>query len=511
MVSDHFTDGPRFAAFCEDYVIQTKGRWGGRPLVLEPWQRDFWWEALELDPTSGLRVYQEVGLGIPTKNGKSTMASASGAYGLIADGENEPEVYVGAAARGQATIVLGQSRSMVLRSPRLRDHIVPRMHHLECPKNGGIMRALASDGALQHGLNPSWNILDELHAHKNDDLYTALTKSGGAREQPFTIWISTAGPLDRGILHPIYEQAFSGEGERVQVSDYHWVYRDRKAGILIHWYGAPREADIEDPLVWLGVNPASWRTEEVLRREYQRTKARGAILEWRMYHLNQWLDTEASWLPAGAWSALAEGAPDADDPWHGLDSALPVGVGIEKSATSDAAAIAVSQRQGERVVIRVQHFAAGATGAVSLEAMRVALRELRGRFEVPQARDPKTQRPHPGPAFAFDRWAFAESAIDLEAEGLNMVEFPQTASALGPASTQAFELITTGRLVHDGDPILARHVETTEALLTERGMKVQKGRAHPNHGCIAMVMSTAMAMQEAPKVFTRTPRAAASF
>ena len=43
-------------------------------------------------PATGLRIYNEVGLGIPRKNTKSTMASAAGLYMLDADGEPEHEV-----------------------------------------------------------------------------------------------------------------------------------------------------------------------------------------------------------------------------------------------------------------------------------------------------------------------------------------------------------------------------------------------------------------------------------
>ena len=71
MVPDERTGGPRFAAFCERFVRHTKGRWSGQPFVLEPWQREFWWEALEVDPATGLRVYTEVGLGLPRKNSKA--------------------------------------------------------------------------------------------------------------------------------------------------------------------------------------------------------------------------------------------------------------------------------------------------------------------------------------------------------------------------------------------------------------------------------------------------------
>ena len=85
---------------------------------------------------------------------------------------------MGAATRGQATIVLGQARSMGRRSRRLAGYVQVQEHRILAPRNGGIMRAVAADGPLQHGFNPSCSILDEIHAHRNDGLYTALTKVG---------------------------------------------------------------------------------------------------------------------------------------------------------------------------------------------------------------------------------------------------------------------------------------------------------------------------------------------
>ena len=82
------------------------------------------------------------------------------------------------------------------------------------------------------------------------------------------------------------------------------VYRDRVNGVLIWWYGAARDADIEDPAVWLGANPASWlRDGKYLAQEYARLKSRG-LLEWRRYHLNQFVGTEDAWLPDGAWPSV---------------------------------------------------------------------------------------------------------------------------------------------------------------------------------------------------------------
>ena len=507
MVPDELSGGPHFAAFCARYIVQTKGRWGGRPLILEPWQREFWWEALELDPITGRRVYQEVGLGIPRKNGKSTQVSAAGLYFLIADNENEPEVYAAAAAKNQAGIVIAQSRSMALRSPRLLDHVVVRSHLLECPKNGGILRAVSSLANLQHGFNPSANLVDELHAHRSPELYDALTTGTGAREQPFTIWISTAGGTGDGILADFYESIFSGTGE-LEVRGSLLIYRDRVNGTLIYWYGAPRDADIEDPAVWLACNPASWLADgRVLGRDFGKLKARGALLAWRMYHLNQFPDAEGTWLREGAWSATEGDLP--------LNTALPVGVGIDRSPDGEHAAIVVAQRQGDKVVTRSQVFAPeSATGIVSAERMRVVCRDLRLTYPLPQTADEKTHRAIPGPAFAFDRVAFGESAEMLEGDGLNMVDVPMTASVMGPPSTLTYELITTGRLVHEDDPILAEHVANTTAVLTDRGMKVTRskhGSTRPNVAAVAMVRAVAMAMQDAPVPFVRKPRKAVGF
>jgi len=495
VVPDALSGGPHFAAYCERYVRHTKGRWSGRPLVFEEWQREFWWEALEFDPATGLRIYSEIGLGLPRKNTKSTMASAGGLYMLDADGENEPEVYVGAAARAQAGLVMGQSISMVRRSPLLLDRLKPYRYRIECPRNGGVMRSLSSDGALQHGLNPSANIIDELHVHKSPDLYTALTTGTGAREQPFTLWISTAGVAGEGILADLYESMFSGTGTLEDRGSL-LIYRDRVNGTLIYWYGAPRDADIEDPAVWYACNPISWLHDgKYLAGQFAKLKARGALLEWRRYHLNQFLGTEDAWLRGGAWGACLGDLP--------LNVALPLGIGIDRSPDGEHAAIVCAQRQGDRVVVRSQVFAPeAATGIVSTEAMRVRLRELRTEFPLPQARDEKTKRPLAGPACAFDRQAFGESAEMLEGDGLNMVDVPMTASVMAPPSMQTYDLISTGRLVHEGDPILAEHVANTRAVLTDRGMKVTRskhGSTQPNVAAVAMVRAVAMAMLEPPK------------
>lgn len=506
-VPDHLTAGPRFAAFSERYAVHTKGRWAGRPVLWEDWQRDFWWEAFEINPATGLRIYHEIGLGLPTKNGKSLKGSVAGLYHLIADGEPEPEVYVGAAARGQAGIVLGQSRSIALRSHRLWPFVNVQAHRILCPSNGGIMRALSSDAALQHGLNPSANIIDELHAHKSPDLYTVLTKSTATRQQPFTLWISTAGGDGTGILAEQYASMFSGSGE-LERRDGLKIYRDRTNGVLIYWYGADRDDDPDDPKTWLRVNPASWLQDgKWLRAQHALLKQRGSMLQWRMYHLNQFVSVEEAWLPDKAWAACRGEVA--------MSPESPVGVGIYKTAESDACAVVVAQRIGETVGVKLHMFGPSeTTGRVDGEAIRVLLRSLRATYPLAMMRDAKTNLPLRGPAYAFDRWTFGESADILDSDGLNMVDFPQYASTMGPATTQVYELITTRRIIHDGNETLGEHVTNSTVVLTDRGMKLQvrkEPKSRRNPAAVAFVMAVRMAMADAPVPHVHRPRVGVGF
>ena len=327
------------------------------------------------------------------------------------------------------------------------------------------------------------------------ELYTALTTGTGAREQPFTLWITTAGVAGEGILAELFESMFTGSGELEDRGSL-LIYRDRVNGTLIYWYGAPRDADIEDPAVWYAANPVSWLHDgKYLGAQFARLRARGALLEWRRYHLNQFVGFEDAWLRDGAWRAT-DGRPAAQ-------RSLPIGVGIDRSPGGEHAAIAVAQRQGDRVVVRAQVFAPeSATGMASTEAMRVRLRELRAAYPAPQARDERTKRALPGPAFAFDRQAFGESAEILDPRRAEHGRGPDDRGGHGPA------LDARLRAHHDRaprprgrpDPRRPRreHDRGPDRPGHEGHPQSKHDSTRPNTAAVAMVRAIAMAMLEPP-------------
>ena len=78
----------------------------------------------------------------------------------------------------------------------------------------------------------------------------------------------------------------------------------------------------------------------------------------------------------------------------------------------------------------------------------------------------------------YDPWQFIESAEILAERGLPMVEFPQNASRMAPASETLYELIVEGRVVHDGNATMKEQVLCAVIAPTERGgWRISKRRS----------------------------------
>lgn len=522
--------GQRFARFCYEYVRHTKGRWAGQRFILEPFQRDFADELFRTGP-DGKRIYKEAILGIPRKNGKSTFAAALALYLLIADGEEGPEVYVAAASKKQARIVFDECKKYVRRSSGLQDFVRPYRDTIICPDNDGKLEVVSSDAPLQHGLNPSGNVIDELHAHKDPDLYDALTSGSGAREQPLTVTISTAGVDMQGPLADIYARMID-RTDAEHPTPYLTISRDIEGGVLMWWYGAPKGAKLDDEKMWAGVNPASWITADDLRMELVKPTMRRTT--FARLHCNQWTSSEEAWILAEDFRACRVGNPDPRNWLHGLDTDRPVAVAIDVGLRHDSASITVSQvlergpdpadptRPARRTVARTrswhnpfpENHREHDEWELDIAVIRRACRDLFEDFPVPAATNADTKRAHPGPAFVFDPWKFKESAQLLKADGLHMIEMPQYDRYVVPACTTLYELVVTRRLEYDGNPELEEHVGNAVAEERDRGWRIRKPKKAPNKhidDAMTLVMSASQAQVPPPKVFERTARVAQGF
>jgi phage terminase large subunit-like protein len=81
---------------------------------------------------------------------------------------------------------------------------------------------------------------------------------------------------------------------------------------------------------------------------------------------------------------------------------------------------------------------------------------------------------------AYDPWRFGQAALELEREGLQVVEFPQTDVRMIPASHRLHAAIVEHRITLPDDSELARHASDAIARHGRRGWRIDKPRKEIN-------------------------------
>jgi phage terminase large subunit-like protein len=485
------TRGFHVIKWIEAFCCFTNGEWIGRPFRLLPWQKRLVLELFELRD-DGLRRFRWALVLVPKKNGKTELAAALALYFLIGDEEPSPLVVCAAASEDQADLVYGAARRMCELSPALKEITEVYEREILVPSVPGakLVRVAAAAGS-NDGKNIHAVVCDELHEWappKGDNVWNVLTNGTGARRQPMVLQISTAGYDEEGTVCGRQYQ----HGKRVaagEVEDPTFFFR---------CWEAPAGADYRNPSVWAAVNPSYGVTvHEEFFRDQLTKKTEGVF---RRYFLDQWTRTEEIWLPPGAWDACAR-------PGLELNPRLPLRVGIDVALKHDSCAVVCAQRQEDLTVLRTRTWEnpypekheLHEDWQLNIFDVQEYLRELYREFPVPACEVDK--RIVPGPEFAYDPHFFSESAQILEGDGLALVEFPQNDSRMVPASQHFYQEIVQGRIAHDGDPTLKRHVENVIADQRPRGWRMSKpkGSRKKIDAAIAAAIATDRAQHPAPK------------
>ena len=193
--------------FIENYCKHSKGKYGGKPFILELWQKAMIGALFGfVHKIDGVRKYRELILIVARKNGKSALGSALALYMLMADGEAGPEIVSAATKKDQAKIIWSEAKRMVKKSPVLSKRIRPLVAELISDYNDGSFKPLSSDSNTLDGLNVHCSLIDELHAIQDKNLYDVIVDGMTAREQPLSIITTTAGTVREGIFDLKYDE-----------------------------------------------------------------------------------------------------------------------------------------------------------------------------------------------------------------------------------------------------------------------------------------------------------------
>lgn len=194
-------------------LVHTKGEWANHNIILEPWEQFiiasiFGWRRKE----NKLRRYKKAYVQVSRKNGKTTFASGIGNYCFFCDSPAEAgvEIYYIATKKDQAKIAWSESERQIRKAKALNKEAITYKQTSTITKKkdtASKSKPLGQDSNTEDGLNPHLVIVDEYHAHPDNELLNVLESGMGARRQPLTFIITTAGFDKTSVCFSEYEYA----------------------------------------------------------------------------------------------------------------------------------------------------------------------------------------------------------------------------------------------------------------------------------------------------------------
>jgi phage terminase large subunit-like protein len=491
------TRGEKVVAFIERFCLVPEGKLVGKPIRLEPFQRDFILAVYD-NPAGTRRAY----LSIARKNGKSALIACLILAHLVGpEAKLNSQLVSGARSRDQAAVVYELAAKMVQLSPELTKIVrpVPSGKRLIGLTMNTEFKALAAEGRTAHGKSPILAILDEVGQVKGprDEFTDAITTAQGAHENPLLIAISTQAPTDGDMFSIWLDDAESSQDP----------------SIVSHVYTAPEGCELDDRAAWAAANPALNVFRSLRDVEEQATQAirmPSAENTFRVLTLNQRVDANSPFISKSIWQSC--GAPVTSD-WGDAE----VYSGLDLSATSDLTAhvpIAAIDGiwetkptfwlpgEGLREKARTDRV------PYDIWADEGFIRTTPGKaveYEWVARQLYEFDRTHNWKKCAFDRWnmkhlrpwllkaGFTEERID----GL-FEEFGQGFQSMSPALRDTEAVLLEGKLRHANHPVLAmcaaNAVVTTDPA---GGRKLNKAKAAGRiDGMVALAMAFGVAPSE---------------
>lgn len=424
----------------------------GEALCLRDWQKELLKRLYARDENGGL-VATTALLGLPRKNGKSALSSAAiGLYSLIAEGINGGEVIAVAAEKEQARIVFGEAKRMV-ESSELVELCQIYKDSIYVPSTNSVFKVVSAEAYSKEGLNPSRVIMDELHAHKNRDLFDVFSLAMGNRGKiGQLVAITTAGVKTDSTGSDSICYSLYNYGKRVASGEI------IDPAFFMAWWEAPQDGDHKDPANWQIANPGF--DDIVARDDFESAVRRTPEAEFRTKRLNQWVSSAISWLPTGTWDACQAEIT--------LDLNAEYILGFDGSFSGDTTVIVACSIPKEGEHPRLFLVKAWERPPDADDSWRVNIQDAEQVIEQ-FCRDYKVRE------VACDPYRWQRSMEVMADKGIPIVEWPSTsARRMVTACAKFYDAVVEKRLQHDNNPILARHLSNAVVKNDNLGIRIVK-------------------------------------
>jgi len=421
----------------------------GEPFNLRPWQCDIIRGLLNVDPATGKRQCKKAYISFGRKQGKSQLIAALALYFLVGSGKQGQTIYIGAAKREQALHIWKMIADFIKQSPTLKKICLlqPYKYRIAWEEKGNEIISLSSEGARDEGSGPTVAIIDELFAHKNNNLWDSLTSSFGGTKEPLLITISTAGTDPNSKCFEQYTYA------KKVLDDPTF---DPSFFACVHECPKEPEESWRDEANWYKAMPAlgDFCNLDFIRSEFQLAKELPSEeRKFRQKYLNQWLDKYVDgWLPMKHWEQC-------EKPDHSNLTKEKWICGLDLASVSDFTSFVMYSPESHTVLpfFFLPEEAAKDKPHYQVWAKRKLLTLTEGNatdYDVVRATINRLRKEYHIDRIAVDRvFNSVHISTQLTGDGFNLEAYGQGFLSMSPASKELERLILTHQLKFD-NPIL---------------------------------------------------------
>lgn len=250
----------------------------------------------------GYRRYRSSYVQLGRQNGKSFVNGILGTYLGNFSGYKYGRIFCVATKQDQAKIVWDEMAKFINSDEDLGEFFDIKEYKSEilCKSTKTVIKALGRDTKSLDGYRALLGIVDEYHAHKDNQMYKLLEGGQKKMKQTLISVITTAGFEIDGACHKMYKYC-KQILEREQQNESKFVYIAEMN----------EDDDLDNHLNWIKANPLLEYDREALENlipVYNSAKAMGGK-DWNDFQtkqLNMWVEyTETKYMSMKAWYQCA--------------------------------------------------------------------------------------------------------------------------------------------------------------------------------------------------------------
>lgn len=480
---------------------QSKGEWSGKPLILEPWQIFIVWVLYGWEK-AGHRRFRTAYNEVARKNGKSTLVSGLGLYGLGFDGEGGAEIYSVATKEAQAKITFTEGQRMTRKSGNLGGLAKVHVKSISIDSKESFWKPLGKDSKTEDGLNPHVVLVDEYHAHPDASMLEVMDSALGSRTQPLLFIITTAGfnavcacKEERDYLIRVLEGV---------------IVDDSYFGVI---YTLDEDDDWKDESAWVKANPnlgVTVKLEDMRRMCRKAIESPSSKNNFLTKKLNIWTDSEVQWANLDLWNLQNKVVDESELAGRECYAALDL------SSNQDVTCwgLLFPMDNGEQVFLprfflpkdsinerkrkdRVPYQAWADMGLIELTPGNVV------DYEHVESQIVKDYKTFDIKFIGVDRWGFEPRKQRLESLGVTsekIISIGQGYASLTAPMKEVERMYISQKLIHNNNPVLRWMVSCVEAK-TDGADNIKPIKPDRNKsgkridGIVALIMAESLFME----------------